>query len=318
MQVAASRMGDLCREGGLEGALRALMLDGAGTPRRLKTFTVEVSGPGDLASSHEDVAWRTRPAGQDGVSILTCVDAREGLPDCEIILDRRPGRFCLAHVAEEDAVAKKMIAVLAYTTRLSRAWVCPSVLEELAGGRGGNGRGLAGTVRMASEAGGGRAEADVGHDGTVAHAGGESVGAHLRIAGDVLAASAKMCANAERFRIGAVDTPRGTRFDMKPIDIQLSRRIDDVPAFVSRVLDGGPPLFMDGNAAHAEHDQYSVAVADLECAQYMGMDMTPGLIHVGIRLGYSGSGVLRLLSWLQLHHDPMLRCEQVMAGACGA
>jgi len=28
--------------------------------------------------------------------------------------------------------------------------------------------------------------------------------------------------------------------------------------------------------------------------------------------------VLRLLSWLQLHHDPMLRCEQVMAGACGA
>jgi len=318
MQVVSSRVGDLSRGGGLEGALRSMMLAGAGGPRRLKTFTVEVRGAGSLESTHEDVTWHARPTGLDGVTALTCSDDREGLPDCEIILDRRPGRFCLAHVAEEDAVAKKMIMVLAYTTRLNRAYVCPSALAGLAGARGGNGRGLAGTARMRAEDGDGRAEADVGHDGTVAHAGGGSVGAHLRIAGAALAASARMCANAERFQIGAVETPKGTRFDMRPIDIRLSRKIHDVPKFVHTALDGAPPLFMEGNASHAEHDQYSVSVADLECAQYMGMDMTPGLIHVGIGRGLTGSGVLRLLSWLQLHHDPMLRCEQVTAGACGA
>lgn len=318
MQVAASRVGNLRREGGLEAALRTMMLDGAGTPRRLKTFTVELRGAGGLESRHEDVTWHSRPTGLDGVSALTCSDARENLPDCEIILDRRPGRFCLAHMAEEDAVAKKMIMVLAYTTRLNRAWVCPSVLAGLAGGRSENGRGLEGAVRMRAEADDGRAEADVGHDGTVAHAGGESVGAHLRIARDALAASARMCANAERFQLGAVDTPKGTRFDLRGIDIWLSRKIDDVPGFVSRVFDGAPPLFMEGSAIWAERNHYSVPVADIECAQYTGMSMSPEFISVGLKRGLSGSGVLRLLSWLQLHHDPSLRCEQVTAGACGA
>jgi len=171
---------------------------------------------------------------------------------------------------------------------------------------------------MRAEDGDGRAEADVGHDGTVAHAGGGSVGAHLRIAGAALAASARMCANAEKYQLGAVETPGGTRFDLRGIDIRLSRRIDDVPGFVGRVLDGAPPLFMEGNASHAERDHYSVSVADLECAQYTGMSMAPKFIGVGLKRGLSGSGVLRLLSWLQLHHDPMLRCEQVTAGACGA
>jgi len=316
MQVVASRMGDLCGEGGLEGALRALMLDGAGTPRRLKTFTVEVSDESLPKSRYKSIRWASRPTGIDGVSVIICHDLKGELPECELVLDRRPGRFCLVHTAEEDAVAEKAVATMAYTTQVNRAWVCPSVLGELGGRRArGNGNDKLGTVRMKRD---GAASADVRCDGMVAHAGGESVEAHLRIAGDVLAASTRMCANAERFLIGTVDTPGGTRFDINPIDIELMRKIEDVPGFISSTLDGTLPLLMEGSAVKTEGGQFHAPTVDLECAHYFGMDISPGLIHVGIQHGCSGSGVLRLLSWLQLHHDPMLRCEQVMAGACGA
>lgn len=318
MQVVKGRTENLCMEGGIEDMLRTMMLDGAGTPRRLKTFVAELDGQENPVSGRGGIWWDSRPAGTDGVSIVTCHDSAGALPACEMVLDRRPGRFCLVHTAEEDAVAGSVVSALARTTRLNRAWVCPSVMEGIAGGRGGHGRNGSWTARMRQEDGDGHAVADVRCDGTLAHAGGESVSAHLRMAGNVLAASARMCTNAERFRIGASDTPAGTRFDLTPIEIRLSRSIDDVPKFVHSVLDGEPPLLMMGKAVTVEGGQYSVPTMDIECSHHMGMDISPDLVRVGLHHGCSGSGVLRLLACLQLSHDPALRCEQVTSGVCGA
>jgi len=318
VQAAAIRMKNPRTKGGLEDMLRAMVLGGEGTPRRLKTFIVELDGPENPVSNSGGIWWDSRPSGTDGVSIVTCHDFAGGLPACEVLLDRRPGRFCLAHMAEEDGAAGDVISAMARTTQVNRAWVCPSVLRGLAGVRGGNGDAQGGLVKMRRADGDGQATTEVGCDGTVTHAGGRSVGAHLRMAGDVLAASARMCANAERFRIGAVDACDGVRFGLAPIVVRLSRRISDVGEFVRKTLDGAPPLLMRGSAIRVEGDQYSVPTMDIECGHYMGMDITPEAVHVGLHRGCSGCGVLRLLACLQMRHDPALVCDQVTAGACSA
>lgn len=208
MQVAESRMGRVRTGGELEGALREMMLRGAGTARRLKTFIVNLDGPA-LRRRGGGAEWDVRPTGLDGVTSVS----RRGAGSCELVLDRRRGRFCVAHTASADGEAGEAVSLLARTTRLSRAWVCPSVLGRLAGAAG-NGDAARGSVRVSREDRGGAADADVRCDGAVVHAGGESLGAHLRIAGEVRDAYARMCENAERFRLGPVDTPDGQRIDL--------------------------------------------------------------------------------------------------------
>lgn len=318
MQVVASRVGDLRGEGGVEGTLRRLLLDGAGTPRRLKTFIVEIAGVADPKSRHPGVMWKIRPSGLDGVSHVTCHDSGRRVPECELLLDRRSGRFCLIHTAEEDDIANAAVSLLARTTQLNRAWVCPGVLGELAGTRRESGSTARGTVRMLSEDGCGHAVADVGCDGTITHVGGESVGAHLLTARSVCRTFARMCSNAERYRIGSFNTPNGPNIDLMPIDVTLSRTIEDVPGFIDRVFDGHPPLHMRGGKIRVSEDQYHVPTVDMEGAIHMGLDVTPSILHVGLRHGCSGSGVLRLLACLQLRHDPTLTCDQVTSGACRA
>lgn len=221
----------------------------------------------------------------------------------------------MAHTAAADGEAGDAVSLLARTTGLGRSWVCPSVLGRLAGA--GHSAGSCGTVRLSREDAAGRAEADVSCDGTVAHAGGVSAGAHLRIAGEVRDAYAQMCENAEMFRLGAADTPDGPRFDLRPIDMVPSREIRSVPGFIDGVLDGSPPLLMSGSRIH-EGNQYCSPTVDLESGVSLGIDVAPGLISVGLHRGSPAGGVLRLLACLQLRHDRALTCEQVTAGACCA
>lgn len=318
MQVVASREGDLRGAGGVEGTLSRLMLDGAGTSRRLKTFIVEIAGAADPKSRYPDIMWKVRPSGLDGVSHVTCHGAGRREPGCELLLDRRSGRFCLIHTAGEDDAANEAVSLLARTTQLNRAWVCPGVLGKLAETGRGNGGATRGTVRMLRQDGRGHAEDDVGCNGTIAHVGGESVGAHLLTARSLCGTFARMCANAERYRIGSFNTPNGPHIDLAPIDITLSRKIEDMPGFIDGVFDGQPPLHMRGGKIRVSEDQYHVPTVDMEGAIHMGLDVTPSILHVGLRHGCSGSGVLRLLAHLQLRHDPALTCDQVTSGACRA
>jgi len=228
-----------------------------------------------------------------------------------MLLDRRSGRFCLVHTADDDDIANVAVSLLARTTQLNRAWVCPGALGELAATGRENGDAARGTVRMLREDGGGHAESDVSCNGTIAHVGGESVGAHLQTARDLCDTFARMCTNAERHRIGSFNTPNGPHIDLRPIDISLSRKIYDVPGFIDRVFDGRPPLHMRGGKIRVSKHQYHVPTVDMEGAFHMGLDVTPSILHVGLHHGCSGSGVLRLLAHLQLCHDPALTCEQV-------
>ena len=314
MQAAASLTGQVQTAGDLEGALRAMMLDGTGTERRLKTFIVDLDGDGP-PRGRGGVEWDVLPAGIAGVSYVSRRGAGAGA--CELVLDRRRGRFCMAHTSAADGNAGDTVSLLARTTGLGRAWVCPAVLGMLAGAAG-NGTASGGTIRMSRGDSAGHAEADVRCDGVVMHAGGGSVGAHLEIAGEVRDAYARMCENAERFRLGAMDTPDGRRIGLRPIDMAFSRKIEDVSGLIDRVFDGKPPLMMRGNKIHIAGDQYHVPTANMEEMHHMGIDVTPRFLSVGIQHGCSAGGVLRLLAHLQLHHDRALTCEQVTAGVCGA
>lgn len=291
-----------------------MMLSGAGTERRLKTFVVEFDGGGPPRGRGAGVEWDIRPTGLDGVSSVSRRGAGAGA--CELVLDQRAGRFCMAHTAAADGEAGDAVSLLARTTGLGRSWVCPAVLGRMAGAGGASA--ARGTIRLSREDAAGRAEADVRCDGTVTHVDGASVGAHLQIAGEVRDAYAQMCKSAERFRLGAVDTPDGPRFDTRPIDMAPSREIPSVPEFIDSVLDGSPPLLMSGAKIHVEGDQYCSPTVDLESGASMGIDVAPRLISVGLHHGSTASGVLRLLACLQLQHDHALTCEQVTAGVCGA
>lgn len=314
MQAAASLMGRVRTDEEMEEALRTLMLDGARTERRLKTFIVELDGA-CRPRGRDGVEWEVCPTGLDGVSSVSRRGA--GAPACELVLDQRQGRFCMAHTAAADGEACDTVSLLARATGMSRAWVCPEVLERLAGEKG-NGATVPGSVHVKREDAMGHSEAVVSCNGEITHAHGGSVGAHLQIAREVREAYALMCENAERLRLGAADTPDGPQIDLQTIDMTFSQEIDDVSGLIDKMFDGKPPLMMRGNKIHVEGDQYHVPAANMEEMHYMGIDISPRFLSVGLHHGCPASGVLRLLACLQLHYDRMLTCNQVTAGVCGA
>jgi len=310
MQVAESQVGRVQTGEDLEGALRAMLLGGSGTTRRLKTFIVDLDGAA-LSRGSGGAEWDVSATGLDGVSSVSRRGAGAGA--CELVLDRRRGRFCMAHTAAPDAEAGETVSLLARTTRLSRAWICPAALGGLAGAAG-----VGAAARLSREGRSGSSDADVRCDGAVMHAGGGSLRAHLQIAGEVRDVYARMCENAERYRLGPVDMPDGQRIDLRPIDMKFSRDVADVSGLIDRVFDGKPPLMMRGNKMHVKGDQYHVPTANMTEMQYMGIDISPRLLSVGIQHGNPASGVLRLLAYMQLHHDHALACEQVTEGVCCA
>lgn len=313
VQVAVSRLGCVEGESGLEAALCAIMRGGAATGRGLRTFILNLEGMAPLASRRRGVSWESRPSGLEGVEIVSCRDSTGGVPECEMYLDRRAGRFGLAHMGEAGAVADAAVDLLARTTQASRAWVCPSVIGGMAG-RPPDGVGSAPVTRSARD---GDATAAVRCDGALLSGGGEAIRAHLRIADEVRAAHARMCSNAEELRLGLADTLGGQDLVGRAIRLLLSREIADVPGFVAGVLDGRPPLRMFGGARRAGERGYMVPLSDLENGIYMGSTFHPGRIGVTLHLGSSATGLLRLIAHMQLRHDPLLACPQVTAGVPG-
>lgn len=316
MQVAVSRLGSVEGEAGLEAALREIMRGGAAAGRGLRTFVLNLEDMAPLASRRAGVSWGSRPSGLEGVEIVSCRDSDGGVPECEMYLDRRAGRFGLAHMGEDGAVADAAVDLLARTTQASRAWVCPSVMDGLAGRDPNGTRG--GTVRITRSARDGDATAAARCDGALLSTGGESVRAHLRIADEVRAAHARMCSNAEELRLGFVDANGGPHLAGRAIRLLLSREIADVPGFVAKALDGSPPLRMFGGAKRAGERSYTVPLSDLENGIYMGSTFHPGRIGVTLHPSSSATGLLRLIAHMQLHHDPLLACPQVTTGVpCG-
>lgn len=98
----------------------------------------------------------------------------------------------------------------------------------------------------------------------------------------------------------------------------FSRKIADVSGLIDKALDGRPPLMMQSNKIRVKENQYHVPTADMEGLHYMGIDISSRFLSVGIQHRTPASGVLRLLAYLQLHHDPALACKQVTEGVCGA
>jgi len=202
-----SRLGDVKDEDGLESALCALMGNGAAAGRGLRTFVLNLEGTSPPASRRAGIAWESRPTGLDGVEIISCRAPRSGAPECDMYLDRRAGRFALAHVGDAGEVADAAVDLLARTTQVSRSWVGPRIIEGLAGGRAGSAG--AGSMTVRRTARDGDAAAAVRCDGALVSEGGEAIRAHLRLADELRAAHARMCANAEELRLGFTDTPRG-------------------------------------------------------------------------------------------------------------
>jgi len=90
MQVAVTRLGRVRGAAGLEGALRQMVLEGS-----LRTYVMDMGGPGLPHSRYPGVTVRARHAGARGVYVLEC--AGEGVRPREFYLDRRGGRFCFLH-----------------------------------------------------------------------------------------------------------------------------------------------------------------------------------------------------------------------------
>jgi len=309
-----SRLGSVEDESGLEAALCAIMREGATTGRGLRTFVLNLEDMAPLASRRKGVSWESRPSGLEGVEIVSCRDSGGEVSECELYLDRRAGRFGLAHMVEAGPVTDAAVDLLARTTQASRAWVFPSVIGGMAERRPG-GDGSAAITRSARD---GDATATVRCDGTLLSAGGEAIRAHLRLADEVRAAHARMCSNAEELRLGFVGARGGPHLVGRAIRLLLSREIGDVPGFVAGVLDGRPPLRMFGGARRAGEKSYMVPLSDLENGIYMGSTFHPDRIGVTLHLHSSATGLLRLIAHMQLRHDPLLACPQVTAGVpCG-
>lgn len=300
MQDSQGRLGDVGDEAGLEAALLGMARGGG-----LVTFVVNLEGATALVGRHAGVSWDTRPTGVDGVDVVACRDSSERVPPCEMYLDRRAGRFGMAHMADGGGTAGAAIGLLARTTQLSRAWVCPSVLAGLARGDATGGR-----VRIAR----GGAESTVRCDGALLPDADMDVKDHLQIAGEVMAAHSRMCANAEAMRLGLSGADDGPRFGGRTIGLVPSKGIDDVPGFIDGVLDGSPPLLMLGARTRIGDCHYRAPTADLENGMVLGISVSRARIGVGLHPGCSGSGVLRLLACLQMLHDPCLACPDVTAG----
>lgn len=314
MQVAVSRLGNVEGEAGLEAALCAIMREGAAAGRGLRTFVLNLEGTAPLASRRAGVSWKSRPAGLDGVEIVSCRDSSGRVPECEMYLDRRAGRFGLAHMGEAGAVADAAIDLLARTTQVSRAWVCPRVIDGMTERRP-NVHGPATIRRSARD---GDATAVVRCDGALLSMGGEAIRAHLRLADEVRSAHSLMCTNAEELRVGFADTPQGIHLVGNAIRLVLSREIADVPGFVDGVLDGSPPLRMFGGCKKAGGGRsYMVPLSDLENGIYMGSTFHPGRVSVTLHPRSSATGLLRLIAHMQLYHDPLLDCPQVTTGVPG-
>lgn len=304
MRAGAARLGRVRGAAGLKGALREMVMDGS-----LRTYVMDMGGPGLPRSRYPGVTVNVRHAGARGVYVLGC--AGRGARPREFYLDRRPGRFCLLHAPGGDGVDES-VCLVATVTRLRRACPGPAAIAAIAG-RGGGGNGRRGAARDSIRAGraadDGRAAAVVRWDGAVVSAGGTSARAHLKIAGEARDAYARMCANIEESEYGLPETHRGVRRHIaRSIDFDLSRPIRDVPGFVSDMLDGKPPLRMDGKCVRIEDDHYSVPVVDLENAESLGISVTPRYFSIVISNGWPGASVLRLMGHMQLYHDHKLTC----------
>lgn len=313
MQVAVSRLGRIVGQGGLEGALGAMMLRGG-----LRTYVMDMGGRGLPKSRYPGVECSARNAGARGVYILEC--SGDGVRPREFYLDWRAGRFCMLHTAGDDG-ADAAVRLVARVTRLRRACVGSGMLETIAGvtGAGGNGRRRAAreTALMERSAVDGSARAMVRWDGAILSTGGTSASAHLGLAGEVRDAYARMCCNIESVR-GRVPVARGgvTHHVGRIIGFVPSRPIRDVPGLVGKVFTGEPPLLMGGSCLRIEGDHYAVPVVDRENAEYLHVNVSPNAFRVGINSRWPGASVLRLFGHLQLHHDPGLACP-VAAGARG-
>lgn len=315
MQVAVRRLRDVKDGADLEASLCDLMRAGSATGRGLRTFVLNLEGTSAPASRRAGLAWDAVPTGIDGVEIISCRASRGSVPECDMYLDRRAGRFALAHVGDEGGVADAAVDLLALTTQASRAWVCPRVIEGLAGGRAGSAG--AGSMRVRRTARDGEAAAEVRCDGALVSEGGEAIRAHLRLADEVRAAHARMCANAEELRLGFTDTPHGPHFNGTTISLILSREISDVPGFVDEILDGSPPLRMLGGKTRVGEGHYMVPISDIENGIFMGSDFYPGRIGVSLHPQSSGTALLRLIAHMQVRYDPLLACPQVTTGVPG-
>jgi len=310
MQVALSRLGDVGDEAELEHVLLGMMRAGAGGASGLATFIVNLEGATAPISRNLGVSWDTRPTGMDGVAVVACRDSSKRVPPCEMYLDKRAGRFGIVHMAVEGDTADAAMGLLARTTQLSRAWVCPSVLAGIAGGV----NPTDGRVRVAR----GGSGSTVRCDGAMLPDGDMDVKDHLQIASEVMVAHSRMCANAEAMRLGFSDTADGTRFGGRTIGLVPSKSIDDVPGFIDGILDGSPPLLMLGARTRIGDCHYRAPTADLENGMVLGISVSPTRIGVGLHPGCSGSGVLRLLACVQMRYDPGLTCRDVTAGvSCG-
>ncbi|MDD9826724.1 MAG: hypothetical protein OXU86_08165 [Thaumarchaeota archaeon] len=67
MQVAVTRLGRVSGVAGLEDALRPMVLEGS-----LRTYIMDMGGPGLPRSRHLGVTVRARHAGARGVYVLEC------------------------------------------------------------------------------------------------------------------------------------------------------------------------------------------------------------------------------------------------------
>ena len=313
MQVAVTRLGRVSGVAGLEDALRPMVLEGS-----LRTYIMDMGGPGLPRSRHLGVTVRARHAGARGVYVLEC--AGGGARPHEFYLDRSAGRFCLLH-APGGADVDEAVRLVAKTTRLRRACVGPVALGAIAGGFGSNGsngrraRPLE-SVRAERTAEDGSAGAVVRWDGAVLSAGGTSARAHLRLAGEARDAYASMCSNIEECELGLPTVRRGMRqYVARVVDFALSRPIRSVTDLVGALFTGKPPLLMDGKCIRIEGEHYSVPVVDLENAESLDIGITPNDFHVGIGNENPGASVLRLLGHMQLHHDPGLTCPAAISGA---
>ncbi len=354
MTAVVAGLGSVRTGAEIDGALRAMMRVGMETAGSmgLKTFVADLEHGRALTSRRPYMGWTETPTGVAGVSTLVpryvgelqpgSRAYRKLVPDCELYLDRRMGRFCLVHTLAPDRVAAYAMALLIYTTQVNRAWIGPRALNECVNewrsdvnGLNGTarasrqetrmvaGRTVLGTVRArgAGADGSGHVEIDADCDGWIAARDGTCVEAHLRLAGMVRERYARMATRVEECSTGCLMGPDLTDIG-GGVTILLSKKIEDVQRFVDIVF-GNPrfPRMLERHLRQGDTCHY-VPTFDGGSGTYLSTAIStkyedsPALL-ITLKKRNPGSATLWLLSRIQMHYDAGATCIDLTTGGCG-
>ncbi len=351
MQVAVPRLASVRSSAELDGTLRSMMRAGADSTvptMGLKTFVADLDDACVPVSRWPGIRWDEARTGVAGLTVLTprdlgglaprCHNGPKLVPDCDLYLDRRAGRFCFVHVMATDRVADHAMALLVNTTPVNRAWIGPRALGACVGAwrRGGNGhngarrqstrmaggRTVLGTIRAVhADDGADFAEVDADCDGWIAARRGTSVESHMRLADAMRGAYAQMAAVIEEcstgFNISGDDHDIGGG-----ISIEFSHEIEDMqwcvdvvfgnawlPRILKKHIDGGDGYYGVIPALDLE----SATTMDTAIATKRGL---PPRLLVTLRKEYPASATLWLLARVQMHHDAGATCVELTTGRC--